>query len=128
MNKLLPLTLALGVFVGSVAHGMPGAQTSSTQTTSAIEVSWECRPNVSVVGQCVPVSGSYSQYRRKHTRGYYRRYRHYDWRYYAVPYSGYTYGNFGSSGLFSGNGLIVEPCEYGSYMTCSHGTCWRTCY
>lgn len=113
MNKLLPLTFALGVFGGSAAYGMPVAQTQSTQTKSAIQVG----------------SGQHDPYYRGYSRGYYRGYRQgYYRRYYAVPYSTYPYGNFGSSGVFRGNGLIVEPCEYGSYMTCNHGTCWRTCY
>jgi hypothetical protein len=112
MNKLLPLTFALAVVGGSAAYGMPVVQIKSTQTTSEIQVG----------------SGRYNYY-RGYTRGYYRGYRQgYYQRYYAVPYSAYPYGNFGSSGSFSGNGLIVEACEYGSYMTCSYGTCWRACY
>jgi hypothetical protein len=113
MNKLLSLVFVF--FISCVtANGMPVATFSQFQTGLTIPVgSWcgfgFCR---GLFNYCAPVyvyGGNYG--------GHYRGHRH---AHYEGPYVRYHYNR----------GVVVVDkgvCGFGSYLTCSHGTCWRFC-
>jgi hypothetical protein len=115
MNKLLPLIFALGILCVPSAQAMPVVPLGSPQAGLTIPVGWGwgfgvCR---GLFYGCAPVyvyGGNYGKcyrgYRNAHYRG---------------PYVRYHYND----------GVVVSDrgiCGFGSYLSCSHGTCWRRCY
>jgi hypothetical protein len=130
MTKLLPLISALGLLGGSAVHAMPVAPLGPSQATPTIQVgySYECGLGVhrSPGGACVPtyVYRDYDPYYPGYVRGYYRGYHrgYYEGRRDTFyPYVRYP----NDSGVVAvDNGV----CRFGSYLSCSFGTCWRYCY
>lgn len=126
MNKLLPLIFALSVFGVSAAQAMPVVPLGSPQTTLTIQVGYGCGLGVhrGPLGECAPVYvyRGYDPYYRGYVRGYYRGYRrgYYEGRHDAYyPYVRYVPGDV----------IAVDRgvCGFGSYLSCSYGTCWRLC-
>jgi hypothetical protein len=121
MNKLLPLIFALGIIMAPSAQAMPIAPISQPQADLTIQVGYGYACGWTILGgpiaPCAPVYvyGGYYPYYSPYIRGYYRghHYRHY-------PYVRHLPGD------------VVDVdrgvCGFGSFLTCSHGTCWRRCY
>jgi len=120
MKKLLPLILALGIFSGSAAHGMPVAALGSAQATPIFQVGWGngpwvCGPRLpgSLFGQWVTgyiyVPGCYRGYNRRNA---------------AHRISDYPYVSH-----LPGNVIHVDKgaCGFGSFLSCTHGLCYRFC-
>jgi hypothetical protein len=98
----------------------------SPQATLTVRVGYECGLGVhrAPLGACVPVYvyRGYDPYYRGYVRGYYRGYRrgYYEGRRDAYyPYVRYVPGDV----------IAVDRgvCGFGSYLSCSYGTCWRFC-
>jgi hypothetical protein len=114
MNKLLPLVFVFLISCAT-ANAMPVAPFSQVQTGLTITVGsgygfWVCR---GLFNYCTPVYVFGGNYGGKY-RGYSRA--HYD-----GPYVRYH----------DNGGVVVvdkQPCDFGSYLSCSHGTCWQFCY
>ena len=135
MNKLLPLIFAF-VVTGSTAYAMPIAPLGSPQATLTIQVGYGYGCGLGVhrgpLGACVPTYtydryNWYGPYRRAYVRGYYRGYRRGYYRgYYAGRYDAYyPYVRYPND-----TGVVVVDkgvCGFGSYLSCSYGTCWRLC-
>lgn len=116
MRKLLPLIFALGLLGGSAAYAMPVAPLGpTTQGSLTIQVGYGCGLGVyrGLFYGCTPVyvyGGNYGNS--------YRGYRN-------ARYHG-PYVRFHDNG-----GVVVSDrgiCGFGSYLSCSHGTCWQVCY
>lgn len=120
MKKLLPLILALGIFSGSAAHGMPVAALGSAQATPIFQVGWGngpwvCGPRLpgSLFGQWVTgyiyVPGCYRGYSRRNA---------------AHRISDFPYVSH-----LPGNVIHVDKgaCGFGSFLSCTHGLCYRFC-
>jgi len=127
MNRMALLIFALVVSFGSTAFAMPVAPVVP-QVTTVIQVESGCGLGVhrGPFGDCGPVAvyEGYDPYYRAYVRGYYHGYRrgYHD----AVVGVAYPYVRyFGASDV-----VIVDRgvCGFGSYLSCSHGTCWRLCY
>ena len=127
MNKLLPLIFALSVFGGSAAYAMPVAPLSQPQATLTIQVGGGCGLGVhrGPLGRCVPVYvyRGYDPYYRGYVRGYYRGYR-------RGYYEGSRNAYYPYVRHLPGDVVYVDKgvCGFGSYLSCSYGTCWRFCY
>jgi len=110
LHKLFSLVFVLGIPCVPSAQAMPVAPLGSPQAGLTIPVGWGygfgvCR---GLFGGCTPVyvyGKCYRGYRNAHYRGPYVR--------------------------FYDNGGVVEAnkgtCGLGSYLSCSHGTCWQLC-
>ena len=124
MTKLLPLISALSLFGGSAVYAMPVAPLSKPHVTLTIQVGYGCGLGVrrGPGGECVPVHvyGDYDPYYGGYIRGYYRGY-HEGHRDTYYPYVRYP-NNTGVVAVDRG------VCGFGSYLSCSYGTCWRLCY
>lgn len=130
MNKFCPLFLLLGIFFAPVAFAMPVASLGRMQVPLMLKVGYGCGLGVLRVlrgplGACSPVYRGYDPYYRAYVRGYYRGYRrgyrrgYYDGRYDAYPYVRHLPGDV----VYVDRGV----CGFGSYLSCSHGICWRVC-
>jgi hypothetical protein len=121
MKKLLPLILTFGVFSGSTAHGMPVAALSSAQATPLIQVGWAygpwvCGPRLpgSLLGQWVTgyiyVPGCYRRYSRS-------------------TYAGRRVSRDPYISQLPGFVIHVDKgtCGFGSFLSCTHGLCYRFC-
>jgi hypothetical protein len=126
MTKLLPPIFALGLCTASTAYAMPVAPLRSPQATKTIQVGYGCGLGVNrgPLFNCAPVHvyGGYNPYYRAYVHGYYRGYQqgYYEGRRDAYyPYVHYVPGDV----------VIVNRgvCGFGSYMSCSYGTCWQRC-
>jgi hypothetical protein len=129
MTKLLTLISALGVFVASAAYAMPVAPLSEPQGSLTIQVGYGCGLGVrrGPLYDCAPVYGGYDPYYHTYVRGYYRGYRRgYRRGYYAGRYDAY----YPYVRHLPGDVVYVDRgfCGFGSYLSCSYGTCWRFCY
>jgi hypothetical protein len=125
MNRLLSLIFVLSVFGGSTAYAMPVAPLGPTQATLTIKVGSGCGLGVrrGPFNGCDPVydgNGNEGDY-RAYRRGYYRSYRQ----------DGYRAANYPYVSHVNDTGVVVVDkgvCDFGSYMSCNHGSCWRFCY
>jgi hypothetical protein len=128
MNKLLPLTFALGIITAQSAQAMPVAPINQPQASLTIQAGYGCGLGVyrGLLGACTPiyVYGGYDPYYRAYVRGYYRGYRrgYYEGRHRddAYPYVRRLPGDV----VYVDKGV----CDFGWYLSCRHGTCWRYCY
>jgi hypothetical protein len=128
MNKLRPLIFALSVFGVSAAQAMPVVPLGPPQATLAIQIGYAYGCGLGVhrgpLGGCVPVYvyRGYDPYYRGYVRGYYRGYRR---GYYAGRHDAY----YPYVRHFPGDVVYVDRgvCGFGSYLSCSYGTCWRVC-
>jgi hypothetical protein len=126
MNKLLSLVFVIGILCAPSAQAMPIAPLSQPQGTQTIQVGYGYACSLAILGgpvaPCAPVhvyGGYYPYYSPCGHCGYYgghyagRRTAHY-------PYVRHLPGDV----VFVDKGV----CGFGSYLSCSHGTCWRYCY
>ena len=127
MTKLLPLIFTLGLLNGSAAYAMPVAPLSQPQDSPTIQVGYGCGLGVyrGPLGDCVPVNvyRDYGPYYRGYVRGYYRGYRR--GYYEGTRDAYYPYVRYPND-----SGVVVVDkgvCGFGSYLSCSYGTCWRLC-
>jgi hypothetical protein len=115
MHRLFSLVFVLGILCVPSAQAMPVAPLGSPQAGLTIPVGWGCGFGVyrGLFYGCTPVY-VYGGNSRKCYRGYS-----------SARYRG-PYVRFHDSGgvVEANRGL----CGFGSYLTCSHGTCWRLCY
>ena len=123
MKTLLSLVFVLGIFCTAPANAMPAATFGPAQPGLITQVSSGCGIGVhrGPFDGCAPVyvyGGYYSGYYRGYRRGYYRGYRD---AYYNGPY--FRFDN-------AQDVIAVDKgfCGFGSYLSCSHGLCWRFCY
>ena len=127
MKMLSPLVVAVSLLWAAGAQAMPLAPLSQPQSGLTVKVGGGCGLGVrrGLGGECVPVYvyGDYDPYYRGYIRGYYRGYRrgYYEGRRNAYyPYVRYP----------NDTGVVVVDkgvCGFGSYLSCSYGTCWRYC-
>ena len=122
--RLTVIVIAFAVLVGSAALGAPVAPIRTAHLGHTVPVGYGCGLGVrrGPLGACTPVYmyGGYDPYIRGYVRGYARGY--YEGRRDAeYPYVRY-YG--------TGDVVAVDRgfCGFASYLSCSHGTCWRFCY
>jgi hypothetical protein len=124
MNKLLSLVFVLVISGTSSTYAIPVVALAAAQTGLTIQVGSGCGLGVrrGPFNGCDPVYvyggyglGYYQGYRRGHYRGYRDTY-----------YDGSPYFRFDN-----GQDVIAVDkgfCGFGSYLSCSHGLCWRFCY
>ncbi len=123
MNKLGSLVFTLGIFCAATAHAMPVAALGPPQADQTIRVGGGC--GISIHG-CAPVyiyDGYHDEYYRAYRLGYYRGYRRGYYEGYHDTYYPYV-RYYGASDVVVVNKGI---CGFGSYLSCSYGTCWRFC-
>jgi hypothetical protein len=118
MNKLLSLSIALGVIAGSAAYGSPIAPLNATQSRLTIETGYRCGIFGDFFDACAPayVYGAHDSYYQGYRRGYDDGYRD----------ASYPYVRYHDTGEV----IAVDKgvCGFGSYVSCVYGTCWRRCY
>lgn len=119
MKTLYSLVFVLSFFCTATTHAMPAAAFDPAQPGLATQVSSGCGIGVhhGPFNGCAPVyvyGGYYHGYRRGHYRGYRDAY-------YDGPY--FRFDN-------DQDVIAVDKgfCSFGSYLSCSHGLCWRFCY
>lgn len=126
MNKLLSLVFMLGIFSAASAHAMPVAVIGSTQADLTIPVGSGCGIGVrrGPFDGCDPVYGGYyGEFDRGYQVGYYRGYR-------RGYFEGYNDAHYPYVRYYDNGGVVLIDkgiCGFGSYLSCSHGTCWRFC-
>jgi hypothetical protein len=123
MKTLLSLVFVLGIYCTATAHAMPASAFGRAQPGLATQVSSGCGIGVrrGPFNGCAPVyvyGGYYGGHHHGYRRGYYRGYRD---AYYNGPY--FRFDN-------DQDVIAVDKgfCGFGSYLSCSHGLCWRFCY
>jgi len=124
MNRFVVLLIASSLCGGSAASGAPIAPIRVEGLVETVQVGYGCGLGVrrGPLGACTPVYlyGAYGPYYRGYARGYARGY-HDGRRDAAYPYVRYD---------GAGDVIAVDRgfCGFGSYLSCSYGTCWRFCY
>lgn len=128
MNRLLSLVFILGIFSAATVHAMPIAALGPPQTGLTIQVGGGCGIGLhrSPFIECAHVyvyGGYYGEYYRGYRLGYYRGYRRGYYEGYHDAYYPYV-RYYGTSDV-----VVVDKgiCGFGSYLSCSYGTCWRFC-
>jgi hypothetical protein len=118
MNKLLSLSVALGVIAGSAAYGAPIASLHTAPSRLTIEAGYRCGIFGNFFDVCTPtyIHGARDLYYQGYRRGYDDGYRDA-----SYPYVRY-HDTDGAIAVDKG------VCGFGSYVSCVYGTCWRRCY
>ena len=131
MGKLPYVAVILGALWATPAQSMPVVALAPLEPGLAILVGGGCGIGVhrGPFDGCA-IYGVYNAYDdwydRAYRRGYHRGFRHGYYRGYRDGYyDRYPYARFYGNG-----GVIVvdKYCGFGSYLSCSHGLCWRHCY
>ena len=129
MKRLLSLFVISAVFIPAAGQAMPVASLAHVSTGLTIEVGSGCGLGVrrGPLDGCDPayIYGGYdSDYDRGFRHGYHHGYRRGYYDGYHDAYYPYV--------RYHGVGDVVvvgQPvCAFGSYLRCSHGTCWQICY
>jgi hypothetical protein len=134
MNKLLSLVFVVGInlFGLAAAQAITVVPFGPPQVGLTIPVTSGCGIGVrrGPFDGCTPIYGVYGGYYGGHYRGYYlgyhRGYRRGYYRGYRDAYYDGPYVRYHDDG-----GVIAVDkgfCGFGSYLACSHGSCWRFCY
>ena len=125
MKSLRYLVVIVGILWAPIAYAMPVVPLSSPQDALTIPVGYGCGLGVrrGPFLDCAPVYvfRGHDPYYRAYVRGYHRGYRrgYYEGRLDAYPYVSHLPGDV----VYVDRGV----CGFGSYLSCSHGICWRLC-
>ena len=126
MNKLLSLVVVAGMSIAAIeaAQAIPVVRLEPPQAGLTIPVGSGCGLGVhrGPDDGCIPIYGVYRGHYGFYYRGYRRAYDHG----YRDGYDDGPYVRYSDDG-----GIIAVDkgfCGFGSFLSCSHGLCWRFCY